>query len=141
VPRPGAPGFPIKLLNFMAAGRACVMFRSSASGVAHGEHVWLADEDTSKSLAAGIIRLLDDRELRDRLAAGGHAFVRAHHDRRIVAGRLCQAYVRTLEASHRWNIVATRPRVGQLLDSDRQLELPEPAGEAGFLEVGAHAVA
>ncbi len=106
VPRPAAPGFPIKLLNYMAACRPCVMYRSSASGVVHGEHAWLADEDTSQSLAAGIIRLLDDRQLRHRLAAGGYEFVRAHHDRRIVAQRLCHAYIRTLRESKRWSTVA-----------------------------------
>ena len=58
---PSAPGFPIKLLNYMAANRPCVMFASSASGIAHGEHVWLAGEDTCESLGDGIIRVLTDQ--------------------------------------------------------------------------------
>ncbi len=42
VPRPAAPGFPIKLLNYMAARLPCVLFESSASEIRHGEHAWLA---------------------------------------------------------------------------------------------------
>jgi glycosyltransferase involved in cell wall biosynthesis len=48
VPRPVTPGFPIKLLNYMAAQRPCVIFASSASGVSHGDNIWLAREDTAE---------------------------------------------------------------------------------------------
>ncbi|HJQ78633.1 MAG TPA: glycosyltransferase family 4 protein [Lacipirellulaceae bacterium] len=111
VPRPGAPGFPIKLLNYMAAQRPCVMFASSASGLSHGEHVWLVGEDTGPALGKGIVRLLNDAPLRERLAAGGNRFVRARHDRRAVAAQLCQAYVRLLKETRRWPEIAGRPRV------------------------------
>src|SRR5262249_55191817 len=47
VPRPQAPGFPIKLLNYMAAARPCVLFASSASdGLLHRRNVLLAAPDT-----------------------------------------------------------------------------------------------
>jgi 1,2-diacylglycerol 3-alpha-glucosyltransferase len=108
VPRPAAPGFPIKLLNYMAANRPCVMFASSASGISHGEHAWLAGEDTSRSLGEGIIRVLTDQRLAARLAAGGNRFVRERHDRRRVVGQLCRAYVRLLKGTRRWREIEQR---------------------------------
>ena len=111
VPRPGAPGFPIKLLNYMAANRPCVMFASSASGIAHGHHAWLAGEDTSRSLGDGIIRVLTDQRLAARLAAGGNRFVRYRHDRRKVVVQLCRAYVRLLRGTRRWGEIEMRPHV------------------------------
>lgn len=111
VPRPCAPGFPIKLLNYMAANRPCVMFASSASGISHGEHAWLAGEDTSRSLGDGIIRVLTDQRLATRLAAGGNRFVRERHDRRKVVVQLCRAYVRLLKGTRRWAEIEMRARV------------------------------
>ena len=52
LPRPQAPGFPMKLLNYMAAERPCVLFASSAStGLVHGLNAYLAQPDTSAALA------------------------------------------------------------------------------------------
>lgn len=109
VPRPVTPGFPIKLLNYMAAQLPCVIFASSASGVSHGENVWLAGDDTSQSLGDAITRVLRDGALRSRIAQGGQRFVRARHDRRHVAAQLCQAYCRLLMPTRRWSEVAARP--------------------------------
>jgi glycosyltransferase involved in cell wall biosynthesis len=116
VPRPCTPGFPIKLLNYMAAQRACVIFASSASGVSHGENIWLAGEDTAESLGAAITRVLRDSTLRNRIAAGGNEFVRQRHDRRTVAAQLCQAYCRMLMPTRRWKEIAARPSPLHLLD-------------------------
>jgi glycosyltransferase involved in cell wall biosynthesis len=122
VPRPCAPGFPIKLLNYMAARRPCVMFASSASGMAHGDHIWLVGEDTSEALGKGIVRLLTDSRLRARIAAGGSRFVRERHDRRNVAEQLCQSYVRLLKETRRWKESASRPPA--------QLERDIPASDS-----------
>jgi glycosyltransferase involved in cell wall biosynthesis len=117
IPRPCAPGFPIKLLNYMAAQRACVMYASSASGVSHGDHVWLAGEDTSESLGKALVKLLKDPQLRGRIAAGGFRFVRERHDRRTVAAQLCGAYVRLLQGTRRWKQIAARPPVEPTFES------------------------
>jgi 1,2-diacylglycerol 3-alpha-glucosyltransferase len=98
--RPQAPGFPMKLLNYMAARRACVLFASSSStGLLHGVNAYLAEPDTSVALARGILEVLCDKSLRRRLANNGHRLVRERHDRRIVAAQLCASYYRTLAAS------------------------------------------
>jgi len=97
VPRPHVPGFPIKLLNYMAAARPCVMFASSAtSGLVHGKNAYLAPEDTGRSLGAGILAVLRDQPLQKVLARGGNRFVRERHDRRLVADQLVRAYCRTI---------------------------------------------
>jgi glycosyltransferase involved in cell wall biosynthesis len=102
VPRPGAPGFPIKMLNYMAASRPCVMFASSASrGIRDGENAMLAAPDTGPALGSAILELLGNRELRERVARGGHRLVRRDYDRRVIARRVCATYYRTLESSGR----------------------------------------
>lgn len=112
VPRPKAPGFPIKLLNYMAAKRACVMFASSCSRLSHGEHVWLAADDTPESLGGAMVRVLKDETLRNRIAEGGHQFVVARHDRRVAAAQLCDSYTRMLRSTRRWGKIAARPAAG-----------------------------
>jgi len=96
VPRPQAPGFPIKLLNYMVVEKPCVLFASSASGLAHRENVFLAAPDTSAALAEALLDVLGDAELRRRLATGGYRFVCENHDRRLTARQLYNVYIRTL---------------------------------------------
>ncbi len=97
VPRPNAPGFPIKLLNYMAAAKPCVLFASSATaGLVHGRNVLLAAPDTSQALGQGILELLRDRDLAQSLGQQGYRHVREHHDRSAIAQRVCTAYARTL---------------------------------------------
>jgi glycosyltransferase involved in cell wall biosynthesis len=99
VPRPQAPGFPTKLLNYMAASRACVLFASSAStGLVHKENVYLAKPDDASAFAEGVIAILGDGSLRERLGRNGHQFVRHHHGRLGTAQKLCQAYRHTAAA-------------------------------------------
>jgi glycosyltransferase involved in cell wall biosynthesis len=140
VPRPCAPGFPIKLLNYMAARRPCVLYSSSASGISHGEHAWLAGEDSSHSLAKGIIRVLSDPGLAGRLAAGGHRFVRERHDRRKIAGQLCQAYLRLLKGTKRWKQVAQRPPIELKFEESAWSHAAEPV-RGDFVEEAVHASA
>jgi glycosyltransferase involved in cell wall biosynthesis len=103
VPRPQASGFPIKLLNYMAAKRACVLFASSAStGLIHRENALLAAPDTSAALADAILEVLRDRDLRQRLARNGHQLVRQRHDRRLMGQQVCACYYRTLAASPKY---------------------------------------
>jgi glycosyltransferase involved in cell wall biosynthesis len=111
VPRPQAPGFPIKLLNYLAARRPCVLFASSAShGLVDGENVRLVAPDTSAALGAALVEVLRDDELCRRLAHHGHQFVRAHHDRKVIAGQVCATYLRTLAAAGRLPTGLNEPR-------------------------------
>lgn len=97
VPRPQAPGFPIKLLNYMAAGKACVLFASSANrGLDHQDNVLLAPQDTGESLATQINTLLADDGLREKLAARALEFVSIHHDRKRIAENIARCYYRAI---------------------------------------------
>jgi 1,2-diacylglycerol 3-alpha-glucosyltransferase len=110
VPRPAAPGFPIKLLNYMAAALPCVMFASSASGIVDRRHALLAKDDTADSLAESLVEALQSFSLRQTIARGGNELVRERHDRRRVAAELCQMYRRLLQSTRRWPEVAARPQ-------------------------------
>lgn len=123
VPRPQAPGFPIKLLNYMAARKPCVLFASSASvGLRDHHNALLVRPDSSTALAEGILEVLRDRELRASLAHHGHQFVRDYHDRKEIARQVWGAYVHTLVEAGRGEILAERPAV--------------PPGSSGPLERG-----
>jgi 1,2-diacylglycerol 3-alpha-glucosyltransferase len=111
VPRPQAPGFPIKLLNYMAARRPCVLFASSASGLSHRENALLVAPDTSQALGEAILEVLRDDELRQRLGHKAYQFVRDHHDRRLTTQWVCAAYYRTLGMAGRSPFRARRPPV------------------------------
>jgi glycosyltransferase involved in cell wall biosynthesis len=78
-PRVDCDGIPMKLLNYMAAGRPVVSFAGSAPGLAHRETAWLAADNDVPAFAAGILALLDQPELRRRLGERARQFVQAHH--------------------------------------------------------------
>ncbi len=98
IPRPQAPGFPIKLLNYMLAVKPCVMFASSASGLVDRKHALLVGEDTGAALARGMMELLGSAPLRAELGRNAYEFLLEHHDRRRTAEQVCAAYRRTIEA-------------------------------------------
>ena len=55
----------------------------------------LANEtDTAEALAEGLLEVLSDSELRERLTRNGRAYVEANHDRRLIAARLSEVYLR-----------------------------------------------
>ena len=77
-PRQTCLGFPIKLLNYMAAGRAVVVAEGSACGLRHLEDAWVVENGTSEGMAAAILALLEDPSLAQRL--GAQARRRAERD-------------------------------------------------------------
>ena len=66
-PRPACLGFPIKLLNYMAAGKAIVCAAGSARNIAHLDNGYVYPDDDAGALADGLIRLLCDPALAARL--------------------------------------------------------------------------
>ncbi len=94
-PRVECDGIPVKLLNYMAAGRAVVSFDASAPGVVHGETGWLVPAGDVDALAAGLVRVLGDRSLAARLGAAARDYVVGNASWAIVAER-CEALYREL---------------------------------------------
>ena len=73
VPRPECPGHPVKLLNYMAAGKAVVSFRGGAKGLHHMHNVYLVKDHDAQALGQGIIFLLQNDEIR--VAFGRSSFL------------------------------------------------------------------
>lgn len=95
-PRPECPGIPQKLVNYMAAGRAVVSFRSSAKLVEHGVSGWVVPDGDIRGLARGILRLLGDPVLRQRLGDGARAAVVGRWEWPVLCRRLEGVYLRIL---------------------------------------------
>lgn len=72
-PRVECPGYPFKLLNYMAAGRPIVSYALSARGLSHGEDAWLVDDVSAEGLAEGIHCVLSNPDLGRKLGDGARA--------------------------------------------------------------------
>jgi len=99
-PRVECDGIPVKLLNYMAAGRAVVSFDSSAPGVVHGQTGWLAPAGNVAALADGLGRVLDDPEVARRLGQAARTYIVKSVSWAIVAAR-CESVYRTLIGARR----------------------------------------
>ena len=86
VPRCDCPGHPIKLLNYMMAGKGSVCFAGAAKGVTHNVDAWVAPDHDWRALGEGMALLLRDRELAERLGAEGRRSATERFDWR----RLCE---------------------------------------------------
>jgi glycosyltransferase involved in cell wall biosynthesis len=100
-PRVDCDGVPVKLLNYMAAGRAVVSFSTSAPGVVHGETGWLAISGDVASFADGIVALVQDRDQRRRLGQAARRFVGDNYRWPIVAERSESLYRKLIAAAGR----------------------------------------
>ena len=78
VSRPECPGFPVKLLNYMAAGKPIVVFEGSSKGLQHFHNAVVVDDHDWKAMGNGILAVLDDPELAGKL--GRNAKQRACDD-------------------------------------------------------------
>lgn len=80
VPRPECPGHPVKLLNYMAAGRAIVSFRGGAKGLYHLHNGSLVEDHDYEALGSSIAELLRDPALRQRLGQQARATIAGNFD-------------------------------------------------------------
>ncbi len=94
VPRPESAGIPTKLLNYMAAGNAIVSFKQSATILQHRETALLIEPATAENFAQGILALLDDPALAQRLRANVKSFVIGRFDWPSIATKLEAVYSR-----------------------------------------------
>jgi glycosyltransferase involved in cell wall biosynthesis len=67
-PRSVAPGFPVKLLNYMACGRPIVSFKGSAKCLKDGYNGIVVENHDSEAFAHAILQLLENPTLAKRLA-------------------------------------------------------------------------
>lgn len=78
-PRSSWSGFPIKLINYMAAGRAIVVGAGSAKGIVDGKTGLTFRNGDAAGLTAALRRLRDEPALRDRLGANAQVAARARY--------------------------------------------------------------
>jgi len=88
VPRVSWSGYPIKLLNAMAAGKAIVACQSAAYPITHEETGLIVPDDDERAFANALIRLMEDPKLRARLGANARKAIEAHHRPEQVAEQL-----------------------------------------------------
>ena len=98
-PRPACPGFPVKVLNYMAARKAIVTARGSAKGLVHLETAYLADDHDWQGLAQGIVTLLEDGPLAKRLGEDARAAIAGTFDWPSLAAKIEGVYRRLLRLS------------------------------------------
>jgi glycosyltransferase involved in cell wall biosynthesis len=73
LPRDNCVGFPVKLLNYMAAGKAIVAFEGGGGEVLrHLENGYLVPDRNEEAFAAGILRCLEDQSLSKRMGSAAH---------------------------------------------------------------------
>ncbi len=97
ISRPDCPGFPVKLLNYMAAGKAIVVFKGSAKGLRHLNTGYLAEDHDWEELAKGVIMLLKDRELAEKLGNNARQRVRDNFSWTIISEKIERVYEEVLQ--------------------------------------------
>jgi glycosyltransferase involved in cell wall biosynthesis len=96
-PRVAADGMPVKLLNYMAAGRPIVSFKGSAPGLTHEDTAWLVAGSDPMEFGRGILALLENSARAQALGRRARAFVERHYRWLVVAEQIEQVYRRMLE--------------------------------------------
>jgi glycosyltransferase involved in cell wall biosynthesis len=100
VPRPHCPGFPVKLLNYMAAGKPIVVFAGSAKGLQHLQQAFVAADHDWQELGQGLITLLQDPTLAKTLGQNAQQWAHTHVSWPNVAGNIEHIYYELIEPSY-----------------------------------------
>ena len=94
-PRMDADGIPQKLLNYMAAARPTISFQGSAPCIEHGKTGWVVENGDIDAFAEGILKLLDEPDLSERLGRQARESVLSNYTWEIAADK-CEALYRRL---------------------------------------------
>lgn len=95
-PRTQCEGIPQKLLNYMAAGKPIVSFEGSARGLIHRRRGWVVPDGDIQGFAAGILTLLTDQALAQRIGSNARRYVFSELSWDSVARRAETVYDRLL---------------------------------------------
>lgn len=87
-------GYPMKLLNYRAAGRPVVVAAASAKGIEDGANGLIFRDRDAWHLARQLERLHGNAALRQRLAANAHAGLLQNHDREKIASEIVKIHAR-----------------------------------------------
>lgn len=95
-PRVSWSGYPIKLLNAMAAGRPIVACRSAAHPIEHEGTGIIVDDNDEEAFANAVLQLMHDPQLRNELGSAARHAVDAHHSASQFAESLESVFERAL---------------------------------------------
>lgn len=87
-PRVSWSGYPIKMLNAMAAGKAVVACESAAYPLTHEKNGLVAPDNDVEAYAAALLRLIEDPGLRADLGANARQVILEQHQPDLVARQL-----------------------------------------------------
>src|SRR6185312_8625726 len=96
IPRPDIPGYPLKLLNYLAAQKPVVCFEGAAKGVSNLYDALVVPDHDFDAMGRGVARLLRDPELAGRLAENGYHTVLENFDWEILCTEIEYVYSRVL---------------------------------------------
>lgn len=88
LPRVSWSGYPVKILNAMAAGKAIVACRSAAYPLTDGVDGLVVEDDNPRYFAEALIALMTDAKLRKRLGVAARAKVEQEHQPEVVGEAL-----------------------------------------------------
>jgi glycosyltransferase involved in cell wall biosynthesis len=111
LPRPHCPGHPVKLLNYMLAGKPTVCFAGAAKGVRHLHDAFVVEDHDWQALGQGIITLLRDRALAARLGANARNTVLTEFDWRQICPKIERIYDRLLGTASQPDAIKAEPAV------------------------------
>jgi glycosyltransferase involved in cell wall biosynthesis len=100
VPRPDCPGHPVKLLNYMTAGRAIVTFAGSAKGIENEVNGLVVPDHDCVAMGKAIARLLKDAPLRQRLGAAARETLLREYTWTSICRKIVSCYHRILPATN-----------------------------------------
>jgi 1,2-diacylglycerol 3-alpha-glucosyltransferase len=80
VPRPDCPGHPVKLLNYMAAGKPIVSFSGSAKGLSHGYDALIVPDHDWEEMGRAVVELLRNPSLAAQLGENARKTVKEQFD-------------------------------------------------------------
>lgn len=121
ISRPECPGHPIKLLNYMLAGKPIACFAGAAKGLRHMHDAFIAPNHDYEALGKGIVTLLKNPALAAQLGANARATVLANFQWRNICLEIERIYYKLVEPAKRQSRSAP----------SRQTRAKALAGESG----------
>ncbi len=91
-PRVSWSGYPIKLLNAMAAGKAIVACASAAYPLEHGRTGLVVEDGNTEAFAEALLRLMRDAKLRGTLGRNARACAESRHHPRTIGQAIETVY-------------------------------------------------
>ena len=104
IPRSLSPGYPVKLLNYMASSKAIVSFKGSAKGLESGKNAIVVRDRDIGEFARAVVKLLNDPDERRKMGKEARKTVENEYGWRSLALQILEIYNGMLEQNN--------PRVG-----------------------------